>query len=81
MSERWASDIEEIIDHVIEPDTAGECFEEEFYQNSGGVRLPEGMSRTKTRLAAVLLLLFYEKGGWLVDTSVEDLLKKKIGVL
>ena len=80
MSERWLQDIEYIVDTILSGKIEDSWFEEEFFQCTGGYRIPgaklKRMTKDEARLYAVWLL--FEINEYIVDGSVLDLLKKRL---
>ena len=78
MSERWMNDADYIVDMIVSGKIDDEWFAEEFWQVTGGIKLPEDMDEEGVRLCAVLIMLEY--GDYLVDGTAKDVIKKRLGL-
>ena len=79
MSERYAGDVELLLNMIASPENADlEDLEEEYYQFSGGDNMPENPSREQVSLCALRVLLEYYDGWYYGHIKIEDLVKARI---
>lgn len=78
MSERDGSDVRWVLDIILDPTTTDEFFEEEVWQFCN-LQMPKDAGPDVIRKYAVLLLLDYQEGTWLVNADVQDIIKLELG--
>jgi len=85
MSERDSGDVRAMIDLIVDPgkETADpddmEDFREEFWQFSGGYKLPDELGLDQIRVAAAYMLTAYE--GNVIDDSIDKILLKHLNAV
>ena len=83
MSERYDSDVEELIDIILDPDLTYDelvLFQEEYYQHGGfGERMSKKPLSEEIRLCALRLLVSYTENGFYADgPSIDHIIKRRI---